>query len=162
PMVGATVAVKQHPSIAMATNLDGEFTLTVPSPDVDLIISFIGYTPQTVAVKGRSELTVKMNPDDTMLDEVVVVGYGQQKKITMTGSVAAVGSKDLMKAPMQNVSNMLAGKVPGMASITQSGQPGADGAALYVRGASSFTHQGPLVLVDGVERDMNLVNPNDI
>ncbi|MDE7387232.1 MAG: TonB-dependent receptor [Muribaculaceae bacterium] len=162
PLVGATVAVKQHPSIAMATNLDGEFTLTVPSPDVDLLISYIGYAPQTVAVKGRSQVTVKMNPDDTMLDEVVVVGYGVQKKVSMTGSVSAVGSKELMKAPMQNVSNMLAGKVPGMASITQSGQPGADGAALYVRGASSFSHQGPLVLVDGVERDMNLVNPNDI
>lgn len=103
-----------------------------------------------------------MQPDENVLDEVVVVGYGTQKKITMTGSVSAVGSKDLMKAPMQNVSNMLSGKISGMSSIQQTGQPGADGAALYVRGVNGFGAQSPLVLVDGIERDMNMVNPNDI
>ncbi|MBD5367589.1 MAG: TonB-dependent receptor [Bacteroides sp.] len=170
PLAGATIAVKQQPSIAMATNLDGEFTLTVPSPDVDLIVSYIGYTAQTVAVKGRTELTIKMNPDDTMLDEVVVVGYGVQKKVTLTGSVSSVGSKDLLKAPMQNVSNLLTGKVTGLTSIQSSGQPGSDGTSMYVRGGTAvanssgtgFVLTGPLVLVDGVERSMDYVNPNDI
>ena len=162
PMTGATVAVKQYPSIAMATNLDGEFSLSVPTLDIDLIVSFIGYTPVTVAVNGRSVVNIKMSPDETLLDEVVVVGYGIQKKVTLTGSVSSVGSKELVKAPMQNVSNMLAGKITGMSSFTQTGQPGADGATLIVRGVSGFAAASPLVLVDGVERDINLVNPQDI
>ncbi|MCM1449799.1 MAG: TonB-dependent receptor [Clostridiales bacterium] len=162
PMIGATVAVKQQPAIAMATNFDGEFTLKVPSLDVDLLVTYVGYEPLTFPLKGKSTVTITMKPDDNLLDEVVVVGYGVQKKVTMTGSVSAVGNKELMKAPMQNVSSMLAGKITGMSSITQTGQPGADGAALYVRGVSGFKAASPLVLVDGVERDINLVNPNDI
>lgn len=111
-----------------------------------------------------------MQPDENILDEVVVVGYGVQKKISMTGAVSAVSSKDLLKAPMQNVSNMLTGKVSGLTSIQSSGQPGSDGATMYVRGGTAvstengtgFVLTGPLVLVDGVERPMDYVNPNDI
>lgn len=163
PLIGATVTVKGT-SLAAATNIDGAFTLSVPNPDGIISVSYVGYVAQEVAINGRTELTIKMTPDDTLLDEVVVVGYGVQRKVTMTGSVSTVGSKDLLKAPMQNVSNMLAGKAAGVTAIQSSGQPGADAAGIYVRGGigSTFGAAGPLVLVDGVERDMNLVNPNDI
>lgn len=166
PMIGATVSVKGTPSIGTSTDFDGKFSLNVPDADCSLNVSYIGYDPVTIPVKGRKDITIKMKPNENALDEVVVVGYGVQKKITMTGSVSAVGSKELLKAPMQNVSNMLTGKVSGMTAIQSTGQPGSDGAALYVRGnnggVGGFSAQGPLVLVDGIERDMNLVNPNDI
>lgn len=163
PLIGATVAVKGT-GVAGATNADGEFSVLVPSLDASLTVSYVGYAPKTVALNGNSTITVKMTPDDNILDEVVVVGYGQQRKVTMTGSVSTVGSKDLLKAPMQNVSNMLTGKAAGVTAIQSTGQPGADAAGIYVRGGigSGFGQSGPLVLVDGVERDMNLVNPNDI
>lgn len=166
PMIGATVSVQEVANLATATDFDGNFSLVLPSQQATLTVTFIGYKPATQKVKGGGSYTIKMQPDENILDEVVVVGYGVQKKISMTGSVSSVGSKDLLKAPMQNVSNMLTGKVAGMSSIQSSGQPGADGAALYVRGnnggVGGFSARGPLVLVDGVERDMNLVNPNDI
>ncbi len=163
PLTGATVGVKGSPTIVTATDLDGNFALKVPGANSVLTVSFIGYKAMEVPVNGKNNLTIKMTADSELLDEVVVVGYGVQKKITLTGSVSSVGSKDLMRAPMQNVSNMLTGKVPGMTSIQSTGQPGVDGAALYIRGGiSGFSAKGPLVLVDGVERDMNLVNPNDI
>lgn len=162
PMMGATVSVQGQSGLATATDLDGRFSFTLPKNEATLVITFIGYKQQLQKVTGGGSYTIKMQPDENVLDEVVVVGYGTQKKITMTGSVSAVGSKDLMKAPMQNVSNMLSGKISGMSSIQQTGQPGADGAALYVRGVNGFGAQSPLVLVDGIERDMNMVNPNDI
>lgn len=166
PMPGATVAVADAPKIATATDFDGKFSLSLPSQAATLKVTFIGYKPYELPVNAGGDYTITMKPDDTVLDEVVVVGYGVQKRVTLTGSVSSVGSKDLLKAPMQNVSNMLAGKVSGMTTIQSSGQPGADAAAVYVRGnnggVGGFGAQGPLVLVDGVERDMNLVNPNDI
>lgn len=162
PMISATVALKGDKTVATATNVDGHFMLSVPNLDAVLEVSYVGYEPQTVALKGRSEVTVTMTPDTKMLDEMVVVGYGEQRKITLTGSVSAVSSKDLLKAPMQNMSNMLTGKVSGLTSIQTSGQPGADASALYIRGINGLSAKGPLVLVDGVERDMNLVNPNDV
>jgi len=163
PMIGATVSVKDVPNLATATDIDGKFTLSIPTSDASLVVTFVGYKPYTQKVEGGGSYTVKMQPDENILDEVVVVGYGVQKKISMTGSVSAVGSKDLMKAPMQNVSNMLTGKASGLTSIQRTGQPGSDGASLYIRGGvSGFTNAAPLVLVDGIERNMNLVNPNDI
>ena len=162
PMMGATVSVQGQAGLATATDLDGQFSLTLPKSEATLAITFIGYKETLQKVTGGGSYTIKMQPDENILDEVVVVGYGVQKKITMTGSVSAVGSKDPMKAPMQNVSNMLTGKISGMSSIQSNGQPGADGAAIYVRGVNGFGAQSPLVLVDGIERDMNMVNPGDI
>lgn len=162
PLISARVALKSDPKVAVATNVDGEFVIQVPNLDDALVVSYIGYETQTVKLNGRKSLNITMATDAQMLDEMVVVGYGKQRKVTLTGSVSTVGSKDLMKAPMQNMSNMLSGKVSGMTTLQQSGQPGADAAAIYIRGVNGFSAKGPLVLVDGVERDMNLVNPNDV
>lgn len=168
PMMGATVSVASDAKIATATDIDGNFSLVLPSSEASLTVTFIGYKPYSIKVKAGNSYTVRMLADENVLDEVVVVGYGTQKKVSMTGAVSAVSGKDLLKAPMQNVSNLLTGKVSGLTSIQSSGQPGSDGTSMYVRGGtavsngSSFTLTGPLVLVDGVERSMDYVNPNDI
>lgn len=167
PLIGATVAVKGT-NVAAATDIDGNFFLKVPDAKSVLKATYVGYEPQEVAVNGRNTITIIMKSDSELLDEVVVVGYGVQKKVTMTGSVSAVSSKELLKAPMTNVSNLLTGKVSGLTSIQSSGQPGADQTTMYVRGANGFLDydggggKSPLVIVDGVERSMNFVNPNDI
>lgn len=162
PLISATVALKSNRTVATPTNVDGAFMLNVPNLNATLVVSYVGYETREVALNGRSSVEVKLSPDTKALDEMVVVGYGVQRKVTLTGSVSAVGSKELLKAPMQNMSNLLTGKVSGMTSIQSSGQPGADATAIYIRGINGFGAQGPLVLVDGVERDMNLVNPNDV
>ena len=162
PLISASVVLKGDPKVATITDMNGVFNISVPNLQATLVISYVGYKTQEVALNGRSNVDVTLTTDSEVLDEMVVVGYGAQKRGSLTGSVSAVSSKDLLKAPMQNMSNLLTGKVSGMTSIQQTGQPGADGAALYIRGVSGFEGATPLVLVDGVERDMNLVNPNDV
>ncbi|MBP3536015.1 MAG: TonB-dependent receptor [Muribaculaceae bacterium] len=162
PLIGATVALKGNPKVAVATDVDGNFSLRVPDTQATLVFSYVGYETQEQKLNGNSSVSVKLKPDTKMLDDVVVVGYGKQRKVTLTGSVSAVGSKDLLQAPMQNVSNMLTGKISGLSSIQSSGQPGADGATLLVRGINGFSAKSPLVLIDGVEGDLNLLNPQDV
>ena len=145
------------------TNLDGTYQISVPSENSTIEFSFVGYRKQSVTVGDRTEINVVMIEESTELDEVVIVGYGAQKRIHLTGSVAQVSAKELMKAPMQNISNMLTGKLAGLTSIQQSGQPGADGTSLYIRGLRSFQGgNNPLIVVDCVPRDMSYINPNDI
>lgn len=159
---GVSVQLKSNPAIAAATNIDGQFVISVPDLNASLLVSFIGYENQTVALKGRNNVEVVLKEDSKALDELVVVGYGQQKKISVTGSVSSVSGTDLVKAPMQNVSNLLTGKVSGITSIQSSGRPGDDGASVRVRGLNDFASSGPLVIVDGVPASMDLVNPNDV
>ena len=149
--------------IGAITNFDGVYQISVPSDNSVLDFSFVGYKKQSVTVGDRTVINVVLTEEATALDEVVVVGYGVQKRTHLTGSVVQVNAQELLKAPMQNVSNMLTGKLPGLTSIQRSGQPGDDGTALYVRGLRSF--QGgadPLIIVDGVPRAMTYLNPNDI
>lgn len=162
PLPGVTVKLHGNPAVGIATDLDGNFVLSVPSLDATLDFTYIGYQAKSVALKGRSNINVTMSEDSEMLDEVVVVGYGVQKKVSLTGSVSAVSGKDLVKTPMQNVSNMLTGKVSGVTAVQTTGLPGADAATIRVRGLNDFSYSTPMVLVDGVEMDMNLVNPSDI
>lgn len=162
PLIGATVSLKNDASKGAITNVEGKFSLNVPDLNAILVVKFIGFKDEELPLNGRSNVIVKMTEDSERLEEVVVVGYGTQKKATLTGSVASVGSKELMKAPMQNVSNLLTGKISGLTSIQTSGKPGDDGTSLYVRGLHSFSGNGPMVIVDGVSRPMDYVNPNDI
>ncbi len=161
-MPGVSVRLKGNPAVAAATNIDGQFSISVPDLNASLIVSFIGYEDQTVALKGRSKVEITLHEDSKALDEVVVVGYGVQKKVSVTGSVSAISGKDLIKTPMQNVSNMLTGKVSGITAVQTNGRPGADAANIHVRGLNDFAGSGPLVIVDGVPMDMNQVNPQDI
>ena len=162
PLIGANVSLKGDSSKGTITNMDGQFNLSIPNLNSTLVVSYIGYQAQEVELKGRSDIKVTLIEDSRALDEVVVVGYGTQKRGHLTGSVSSVSAKELLKAPMQNVSNLLTGKVSGLTSIQSSGKPGADGTALYVRGMNAFSDNSPMVIVDGVARPIDYVNPNDI
>ena len=113
-MPGVSVRLKSNPQVAAATDIDGQFTLKVPNLQSTLEVTYVGYKAQSVALNGRSKVEIVLQEDSELLDEVVVVGYGQQKKVSVTGSVSAVSGADLVKAPMTNVSNLLTGKVSGI------------------------------------------------
>lgn len=162
PIIGASVKLKNSSTVGTITDIDGKFEINAPSNSV-LTISYVGFHSQEIRLDGQTTLNIKLNEDNTQLNEVVVVGYGIQKRIHLTGSVAQIGAEDITKAPLQNISNALTGKLPGLTSIQRSGLPGSDGATMHIRGRSSFaTDTAPLVIVDGVPRPMDTVNPNDI
>ena len=161
PLIGATVKVKGT-SVATVTDIDGNFQLDAPG-NATLVLSYLGYQDLEVAVNGRSTLgEIKLSSDDFSLDQVVVVGYGVQKKADLTGSVAIVNAEELKRVSNSNISSMLEGKVAGV-QITSDGQPGAD-PAVRIRGIGSFGSTAPLYVVDGVPMGTTIrdFSPNDI
>lgn len=160
PVIGATVIVKGTTN-GTVTDFDGNFSLTAED-GATLEISYIGYqSHQLKAVSGKL-LTVTLKEDAEVLDEVVVVGYGTQKKVNLTGSVATVDSKLLNDRPIQNVSSALQGLMPGVTITSNGGRPGQDGAKIRVRGVGTLNNADPYVLVDGIETGLDTVDPNDI
>lgn len=161
PVIGATVR-ESNTSNATFTNIDGEFTLKLTSEHPVLEISFIGYKTVKVPVTS-STINVTMETEATDLDEVVVVAYGQQKKVTVTGSVAAVGSAEIKKSSEPNLAAALAGKLPGLTTLQQSGAPGEDDVKMFLRGAATTNGTSPLILVDGIPRSsMSEIDPNEV
>lgn len=162
PVIGATVFVKGTQN-GMITNLDGEFKLTVPV-GATIIVSYIGYDNKEIVYKGEPELKIQLNENVTALEEVQVIAYGTTKKVTITGALSSVKSDEIMKSPVGSIANALSGKVPGLSSVQESGQPGADDAKIYVRGVGSLTEglSTPLMLVDGVERSFYQLDPNEV
>ena len=161
PLVGATVKVKGSKD-GTVTDLDGNFTLNTSS-DATLIISYVGYKDREIAVRGRAVLDkIEMSADNNILDQVVVVGYGTQKKADLTGSVAIVNADEMKKVSNSNISTMLEGKVAGV-QITSDGQPGAD-PSVRIRGIGTFGSQAPLYVIDGVPMGTTIrdFSPNDI
>lgn len=161
PLLGATIRVKNS-SIGTTTDLDGNFQLEVPGNAV-LLISYVGYKEREVAVRSRSVLgAVQLQSDDFMLDQVVVVGYGTQKKSDLTGSVAVVDTEALKQVSHSNISSMLEGKVAGV-QVTSDGQPGAD-PTVRIRGVGSFGDTSPLYVIDGVPMGTSIrdFSSNDI
>lgn len=160
PVIGANV-VAQGTSVGTITDIDGVFRLNV-SPGTKLRISFIGYSDQTVTAKN--DMRVVLAEDATALQEVEIVAYGVQKKITMTGAIASVKSEALTRTSVGSVSNVLGGQMTGLTTVQYSGEPGSDAANIFIRGKATFTKDGasPLIQVDGVERNMNEVDPNEI
>lgn len=160
-VIGATVKV-QGTSMATSTNIDGHFSLTGVKPGAILEISCIGYEPLTVTWKGEP-LSLTMKETANALDEVVVVGYGQQKKVNLTGSVASVNMDKISDTrPITNVSQALAGLASGVNVTSGNNQPGNDNATIRVRGVGTLNDAFPLVIIDGVEAGINTVNPSDI
>ncbi len=162
PIIGASVLVEGTTN-GTITNADGEFTLSgVPSGGT-IVVSYIGYTTQRIAVNGKTRLTIALAEDTEMLDEVVVVGYGVQKKVNLTGSVSAVKGDALERRPVADVTQSLQGLVPGlMVSNSGTGRPGSSG-TLTLRGQGNLDNTAnPYILVDGVEMNLSDVNPNDI
>lgn len=163
PIIGAVVMASQRE--ATTTNSEGRYTLAVQSPDAVLRFSCMGYRPRSENTAGRTVVDVSLETDNQLLEDVVVVGYGVQKKVNLTGSVASIDfSKTSESRSIISTSAALAGLAAGMNVTQSSGQPGSDNATIRIRGDGSFTSgaNGPLVLVDGVEWSMDNVNPNDI
>lgn len=161
PVIGANVVVKDNASIGTITDIDGAFSLSNVPEGAKLIISFIGYNNQTVTAKGNN-LKVTLEEDSQMLGEVEVVAYGVQKKVSVTGAIASVKGEELTKTPTGSISNMLSGQMAGLTTVQYSGEPGSDAASIFVRGQGTFNNSSPLIQVDGVERDFNDIDPNEI
>ena len=160
PIIGANILEKGTTNGAI-TDMDGNFELSVQS-NAMLIVSYIGYVTQEVKVTGRT-LNITMKDDTEALGEVVVVGYGTQKKVNLTGAVQSVNSKDLVKRNAPNVSTALQGIIPGLSAVQSSGQPGSDGASLRIRGVGSInSSSSPLILIDGVVGDINRIDMNTV
>ena len=161
PVIGATVRVEGKSTVAV-TNISGEYQIEAPAGST-LSITYIGMTTQTVKVKdGVTTYNITMTEDANNLDEVVVVGYGVQKKINLTGSVASVGAEKIANRPVMNATQALVGAASGVRVTQSSGNPGSEGMSIQVRGQGSFNSSSPLILVDGVEADMGPLNTDDI
>ena len=163
PLPGASV-IEKGTSNGTTTDSDGRFSITVTDDNAVLVFSFIGYTSQEVAVKGRTVVDVNLAEDVTSLQEVVVVGYGEQKKINLTGAIDVVSGEALSDRPAAQVGQLLQGQAPSMLiSMTQRGNEPGVSQSFQIRGVGSISgNSAPLVLVDGVEMDINLVDPSSI
>ncbi|MCD7936507.1 MAG: SusC/RagA family TonB-linked outer membrane protein, partial [Tannerellaceae bacterium] len=162
PVIGANV-VEKGTTNGTITNLDGEFTLTV-HPNAVLVITYIGFEEQQIQVNNRQLFTIRLQQDLKSLDEVVVVGYGVQRKVNMTGSVATISSDAIESRPLTNVSTALAGLAAGVRVNQTSARPGDDSATIRVRGQGALNsdNSGALVVIDGIPGTLDAVNPNDI
>ena len=161
PIIGANILVKGTTN-GTVTDFDGNFTIQVTNKSV-LEISYIGYLSQDIQVAGKRTLSVTLKEDTQALSEVVVVGYGTQAKVNLTGSVASVGEKELNARPITSVSAGIQGLAPGVSALTASGKPGADGASFQIRGKGTLNNSDPYILVDGIETGtIDQIDPNDI
>ncbi len=163
PLMGASV-IEKGTATGTATNLDGEFTLFVKDPaKAVLVVSYVGFETTEVALKGQTKVTVTLKESAAVLEEVVVVGYGQQKKESVIGAISQVNSADLLETPSANLSQAITGKIPGVITSQTSGAPGSDDASIFIRGRATFASDAqPLILVDGVERSFAQIAPDDI
>jgi len=163
PVIGAGVTI-QGTTTGVAADADGNFTLTVPGETAVLEVVALGYVTETVTVGKQRTFTIVLRDDTQTLEATVVVAYGTQTKATVTGALTSIDNKSLIKAPVADVTNILAGQMPGVTTIQETGQPGEDYAKIYIRGVGSLSESNaePLILVDGVERPLNTVDPNEI
>lgn len=163
PLMGASV-IEKGTATGTATDLDGNFVLFVKNPATAvLVVSYVGYETQEVALKGQTNVTVTLKESSAVLDEVVVVGYGQQKKESVIGAISQVNSADLLETPSANLSQAITGKIPGVITSQTSGAPGSDDASIFIRGRATFAGDAqPLILVDGIERSFANIAPDDI
>lgn len=160
-LIGASVKIMNKDEV-VTTNPKGEFEIQASSSDV-LVLSYIGYATQNVAVKGRKYIEVTMIPQASDIEDVVVVGYGTQKRVNVTGAVTSVNfAKEAQSRPVTTISGALAGLSPGLMVSQPSGKPGAEGVMLRVRGVGTLNNSVPLVIVDGFETGIESVNPDDI
>ena len=163
PIIGASVLEKGTTN-GVITDLDGNFKLTVSNVEKAVLqISYVGYQTQQIPVNGKTLLNVILKENTKLLDEVVVVGYGAQKKESVVGAISQVSSKELLASPAANIPQAIAGKIPGVITTQTSGAPGQDDTKINIRGRATFAGDGsPLILVDGVEREFSQIAPDDI
>ena len=163
PLIGVSVIMKGSTNTGTVTDIDGKFSISLPYAEAPLVFSYLGYQPQEVIPGTGKELKILLNEDTKALQEVVVVGYTKQRKETMVGSVATITTKDLTQSPTANINNALAGRLPGLiVNQYAGGEPGVDQSELFIRGKSTYGNQGAIVIVDGIERDMSYLAPDEI
>lgn len=161
PLPGVNVSI-EGTTIGTITDFDGKYALNVKEDQEEIVFSFIGYKKQVVAIGTQSQIDVALEDDLEELDEVIVVGYGVQKKSVVTGAIASVKSDEINETPLQNATQALQGRTPGVLVTNTSGQPGA-GLEIRIRGTGSNGDNSPLYVVDGMQvDDINFLNPNDI
>lgn len=161
PMVGVNVIVKNQPGLGTNTDIDGKYKIKTGANET-LSFSYLGYATQDIPIAGKTRIDVKLAEDSNAMEEVVVVGAGFQKKASVVGAVTSIKMEDL-KVPTANITNSLAGNVPGIIAVQRSGEPGKDASEFWIRGISTFgANASALVLVDGIERDFNEINVEDI
>lgn len=161
PLPGANILEKGTTNGAQ-TDFDGKFSLNVADEKTILIVSYVGFLTKQIPVNGETKLTITLQEDAAKLDEVVVVGYGSQKKVNLTGAVVSVKGDDINKRPITQGSQALQGVASGVQINTNSGEPGNDNASISVRGIGTLNDSNPLVLIDGIEGPLNSINSNDI
>lgn len=162
PLPGVSIILKGTQR-GTTTDVSGHFQLEVPDDNATLIFSFVGYLSQEVVVGNRTDLSIALQLDTKALDEIVVVGYGTQKKSTLTGSIASVKGSEIAQNPVPNVSNSIAGRVAGVSMRPNGGQPGSDSPEIHIRGIGTTGNNKPLVVVDGVIRDnIGQIDPSSI
>jgi TonB-linked SusC/RagA family outer membrane protein len=171
---GVSVVIPKT-TIGTVTDIDGKYSLSLPNASGELQFSYVGYKTQTVKTGGKNILNISLKEDVTVLNEMVVIGYGTQKKETVTGAISMVTTKDLLQSPQANISNALVGRLPGLLAVQRSGQPGYDKSTIRIRGVGTFAKlnsdregldddpQNPLIMVDGIEsKDFNNIDPSEI
>ncbi len=163
PLLGASVIIKDS-NRGTVTDIDGNFMLEILSAADTLQISFQGYFKLIVAAGNERERVFEMQLDEeqSRLDEVVVVGFGTQKKLTVTGAVSSISATEIERFSTPSLSNAISGKIPGIISRQSSGMPGGDAAQVFIRGFGTWGNRAPLILVDGIERDMNNINAQEV
>ena len=161
PIPGASIIVKGT-TVGTVTDFNGKFTLNVPTSAKILLFSFVGMQTKDVQIGNMSIYNVTLSESNVGIEEVVVVGYGVQKKESVVGAVVQIGNETLMRSGNSNVTNALAGKMSGVLTMQQAGEPGANSSEIVIRGVSSWNGSQPLVLVDGVERSFTDLDPNEV
>ena len=159
-IIGASVIFK-NTKIGTSTDVDGNFILKYPGGTQIVIVSYMGYKTKEITVKNAQELTFNLEENLQELDEAVVIGYGSQRKVSVIGAITTIDVKEL-KVPTGQISNSLAGRLAGVVAVQRSGEPG-QSSNFWVRGISTFgENKNPLILVDGIERSLDLLDPEDI
>lgn len=160
PMSGVTVTVIGT-NASTTTSEKGSYTIAAKKGD-HLRFSFVGYLPVEITVDETFSVNITMQAETSSMGEVVVVAYGKQKKETLTGAIASISTKEIKQSPAANLAVTLAGRLPGLTSIQRSGEPGRDVTQLYIRGTGTINTKSPIVLVDGIERDLTYIDPNEV
>ena len=149
PLIGAGVILRDQRTVGVATDLDGSFSISVPDGVKPVFeVSYINYESTFISPSRTSGIVVELEPSSTLLDEVQVIAYGSQRKVSITGSISSINQEELLKSPSGSIANSLAGALTGISSVQVSGQPGAEDPTIYVRGSSRA-----VILPDGSERD---------
>lgn len=161
-LIGATVS-ELGTKNGTITDFDGHFNVSISKKNAQLVVSFMGYETRTIDIVGKTKLNVVLKTSEQTLQELVVVGYGTQKKASVTGAISSINQTLLKQTPTANISNALVGKITGLTAVQASGEPGSDGSTLWIRGKATFSGStNPLILVDGVERSFGDIDANEI